>query len=537
MEEKLCDLGVDGRGMFDLAVLLQVYDESKVDNLCYGGLSAVWMETSTPCSPAFCTVRCALRSERRTRPTDLALLAALSVVYCRFADSEMSEIFHQPARRNLRPTLDERAWPSLSMGSHGPPRTPRQRCWLVQWDRPAGSISEWACQVVLPPAPRCGSTSATQPQYKPAPWTPFVFALNMSMVARRRLYMRGGTGENARAPPGVWGILVFVQRDFCRCPALSCATKRTPMASAGPLSTAVFFHPHRHPRHPHADLHFSLDMSRDVIDVDSRDDSPMRARPGPRTRSKGSLPAGDVIELTDSEEDMPQAGPSKRPTTRSNSANNPAKRKGKKRSEPAAGPSRVRGVQAPARQPPRAPSPMLPLFLPDLPDDPQGLAGDLHFSIDFGLDLDFPPAPAPLAGPVAPAVEQHVAAVVEQPAAQPALAREPVIIPDEEEISFDTYVAQVLEIIPDVLPAHVFSLIEQRHPTHKDNVVEAVLHLLIENPDYPKVDVKGKGKRKRDDSDDHQAERAVRLKVDYGDKNRKADRGLHYASLAIVSCG
>ncbi|KAI0753809.1 hypothetical protein C8Q74DRAFT_1211250 [Fomes fomentarius] len=158
---------------------------------------------------------------------------------------------------------------------------------------------------------------------------------------------------------------------------------------------------------------------------------------------------------------------------------------------------------------------MLPLFLPDLPDDPQGLA-----------------APAPLAGLVPAVVEQRVAAAVEQPAAQPASAPATVIIPDEE-ISFDTYVAQVLEIIPDVLPAHVFSLIEQRHPTHKDNVVEAVLHLLMENPDYPKVDVKGKGKRKRDDSDDHQAQRAVRPKVDYGDKNRKADRGLHYASLTI----
>ncbi|KAI0739759.1 hypothetical protein C8Q80DRAFT_1200487 [Daedaleopsis nitida] len=101
------------------------------------------------------------------------------------------------------------------------------------------------------------------------------------------------------------------------------------------------------------------------------------------------------------------------------------------------------------------------------------------------------------------------------------------MVPDED-IPFKAYVARVFEIIPDVLPAHVFSLVEQQYPTHKDNVVEAVLHTLFENPDYPKVDAKGKRKRE----DDQPAQRAVEPKIDYGDKNRTFEGGPHYATLA-----
>ena len=57
---------------------------------------------------------------------------------------------------------------------------------------------------------------------------------------------------------------------------------------------------------------------------------------------------------------------------------------------------------------------------------------------------------------------------------------------------------QVLEIVPDVLLAHVVSLLECYYPTSEDKVVETVLHVLFENPDYRKADTKGK--RKRDKS-------------------------------------
>ncbi|TBU39099.1 hypothetical protein BD309DRAFT_873009 [Dichomitus squalens] len=128
-----------------------------------------------------------------------------------------------------------------------------------------------------------------------------------------------------------------------------------------------------------------------------------------------------------------------------------------------------------------------------------------------------PPAPAPQALRNSP----------------PPQAAEPIVVPDQdEEPAFDVYVAQVLEIIPDALPAHVFSLIEQYYPNHKDRVVETVLHNLFENPDYPKADAKGKGKRKREGEGEPQ-DRAVKPKVDYGDKTRRREGGLHYVALAL----
>ena len=80
-----------------------------------------------------------------------------------------------------------------------------------------------------------------------------------------------------------------------------------------------------------------------------------------------------------------------------------------------------------------------------------------------------------------------------------------------------TAVAQILEIIPNVEPAHLLQLIEtylyrdhdndggegaaagERVATDEEQVQEVVrhvLHLLFENPDYPKADLRASGKRK-----------------------------------------
>ena len=107
---------------------------------------------------------------------------------------------------------------------------------------------------------------------------------------------------------------------------------------------------------------------------------------------------------------------------------------------------------------------------------------------------------------------------------------------EADEIPYDVYVAQVLEIIPDVLPAHVVSLIEQHYPSFGDKVAEAVLHTLFENPDYPRAEAKGmgKGKRKREDDEEELPQRAVRPKIDYGDKNRRREGSHQYVNLALV---
>ncbi|KAJ7695769.1 hypothetical protein B0H17DRAFT_1055510 [Mycena rosella] len=64
---------------------------------------------------------------------------------------------------------------------------------------------------------------------------------------------------------------------------------------------------------------------------------------------------------------------------------------------------------------------------------------------------------------------------------------------------FSDYLAQVLEIIPDVDPEYALSLVKQYHPGYFVHVAEAVIEALFKDPTYPKLDTKGKRKRVEDD--------------------------------------
>ncbi|KAI0070670.1 hypothetical protein K474DRAFT_1608247 [Panus rudis PR-1116 ss-1] len=104
----------------------------------------------------------------------------------------------------------------------------------------------------------------------------------------------------------------------------------------------------------------------------------------------------------------------------------------------------------------------------------------------------------------------------------------------DDEVPNDLYLAQVIEIIPDVDPDFALALLNENYPNFKEQVVEHVLHALFENPSYPKVE-KGKGKRKREASDE--GERAgiksqrEEAQVDYLSKNRRV--GPNYHDLAL----
>src|SRR5262249_816858 len=94
------------------------------------------------------------------------------------------------------------------------------------------------------------------------------------------------------------------------------------------------------------------------------------------------------------------------------------------------------------------------------------------------------------------------------------------------------YVASVLEVVPDVDPDHVYTLINKLLPEHHD-VVEHVLHTLLEDPTYPKAD--RKGKRKRVDDDTEGKDRSMpKGKIDFASKQRKPG-GPDYANIAMVS--
>jgi len=77
---------------------------------------------------------------------------------------------------------------------------------------------------------------------------------------------------------------------------------------------------------------------------------------------------------------------------------------------------------------------------------------------------------------------------------------------------YSEYLALVLGIIPDVSPDHAMELIKSHHPPYKDQVVEAVVQVLLDDHSYPKVE------------------------SDFASVDRPKPTGRNYGTLALVSC-
>ncbi|KAH8835392.1 hypothetical protein DL96DRAFT_50072 [Flagelloscypha sp. PMI_526] len=104
---------------------------------------------------------------------------------------------------------------------------------------------------------------------------------------------------------------------------------------------------------------------------------------------------------------------------------------------------------------------------------------------------------------------------------------------EEAEPDWDVLVAQVLEIVPDVEPAHALHLVNIHYGAHKNDVTQFVIHTLFEDPSYPKND--HKGKRKRVDVDNEGSSRGQpRLKVDFGSTDRRPPLDRSYGELAMI---
>lgn len=101
----------------------------------------------------------------------------------------------------------------------------------------------------------------------------------------------------------------------------------------------------------------------------------------------------------------------------------------------------------------------------------------------------------------------------------------------KEVLSIDVQLSQVLEIVPDVEPEHALTLLRQYIETYAGGTVERVVGELFENS-YPKV-VTGKGKRKRDDTDDPAVRRTP--EIDYRSADRPYPDTGAYIVLAEVS--
>ena len=237
-------------------------------------------------------------------------------------------------------------------------------------------------------------------------------------------------------------------------------------------------------------------------------------QPGPsKKRPRLALSAREpsiveIIELTDSDDDLPmRVAPkilqhnqgSSRPTP---ATSNAALAFGKPNPEILAAPGPSEHV---ARREQHGDA--RPLFLPESDEEqhvihPPSLpvAQDVH---------DAPPHPQPVPPePVAP----HAPAPADP---------------------IDEYIVRVLEIVPDVQPTHVLSLIEQFMQSQPGNVVEFVLHALFENPSYPKVDKKGKHKRDESGGDPN-VRGSSKPKVDYTSKDRVYNCSPHYFESSLV---
>ncbi|KAF7305009.1 hypothetical protein MKEN_01215900 [Mycena kentingensis (nom. inval.)] len=94
------------------------------------------------------------------------------------------------------------------------------------------------------------------------------------------------------------------------------------------------------------------------------------------------------------------------------------------------------------------------------------------------------------------------------------------------------YLAQILEVLPDVVPEHAESLVRAQLALTPHDVLAPVLHSLFEDPAYPKVDRKGKRKRVEPEEEDN-VRNKPKPKIDYASKDRPYAGGVHYAQLCL----
>lgn len=237
----------------------------------------------------------------------------------------------------------------------------------------------------------------------------------------------------------------------------------------------------------------------DIIDL-SGDDRPMRNLPraGPssraRRRKEPALPVGDVIEITDSED---EPGPSQK--------------------KPALGITASSSSVWEVDPPPQSSS--VPLFLPEEDEPMPGPSRSSQL-----LHVAPPPPPS-----------QTPSRVIEP---DPSFDDDEPLPPLEDDPDpYGHFVAQVLEIIPDVDPSHALALVTLHYDQYKDQVVEPVLHTLFENADYPKLDKKGKRKREETPPPPVSVSRrrVSDVEIDYASEVRPQPGGPHYQELAVVS--
>ena len=105
---------------------------------------------------------------------------------------------------------------------------------------------------------------------------------------------------------------------------------------------------------------------------------------------------------------------------------------------------------------------------------------------------------------------------------------------DETDL-LDACLAQILEVIPDVDPAHVLTLLEAQCAESKDSKVQAVFEILFNDPSYPKSERKlMKQKEITVEKAAEEEGSADTLTEDYANINRDFRGNNHYIDRSLV---
>ncbi|KAI0256271.1 hypothetical protein BJV78DRAFT_450870 [Lactifluus subvellereus] len=278
-------------------------------------------------------------------------------------------------------------------------------------------------------------------------------------------------------------------------------------------------------------------MMEDVIEISPSPESLPRNvyRPLRRKRDPLFIPDGDesAIELTDST-DSQSSTPCKRVKTLADAAG------------PSAGPSNLPYVSV-ARTRALSPRPMgrahkfrrghtpAPLHAAPVSPSPRATSPVQKPDTPPTSDVRHGAAPMePLMGPGNDQLPNHALT----PASEPILVGHepplPIHTADSEvtQEPDERLVERVREIVPDVLPSHVFELLAQHKTAFSDNLLGAVIHMLLEDPSYPK-DIKGKGKERAAEKKLAQSSGDNNMSIDHTYPNADRPVGPAYRVLSL----
>ena len=142
--------------------------------------------------------------------------------------------------------------------------------------------------------------------------------------------------------------------------------------------------------------------------------------------------------------------------------------------------------------------------------------------------------PTPPTNPASPQVSNHQLTPVEhiQPGHKPQL---PATVDTSEAVreSHERLVERVREVVPDVLPAHVFKLLSTHENTFANNLLDVVIHILLEDRSYPK-DHKGKAKARTAEKETEESPGDIDTNMDYTLLDATRHLGSVYHNLSLV---